>query len=476
MLPNTRVMLLEFNELTPSLMDRFIAEGHLPNFKRLYEESRVFVTDAEESQWDLEPWIQWVTVHTGLSAQQHGVHNLDESLKLTQPSLWDLLCAAGYQVWICGSMNVKYNPPVGGWILPDAWSSTVTPYPEELQPYFHFVRTSVAEHTNERVPLSKSDYAAFLKFMLTHGLSTGTVAAILSQISQERSSGARWKRATLLDKLQWDLFAWYQRKFRPHFSTFFLNSTAHFQHLYWRELEPEKFALQDHRPGHDLADAILYGYRQMDLLVKKALELAGNDTIVMLSSALGQQPYLMAEETGGKRGHRPHDLSRFVDQIRLQGATGITPVMAEQFHIYFDSAESARTAADLFEKSTVEGKPAFNVVHSPGAKMFLTGSAVFQSVPENAQLVMGNGDSFRFHDIFYLVQEGAKSGMHHPLGIFWVRGLDRKHFVTPGTVSLRSVCPSILETFGLTPTREMTETPLRWNESAEDARFPAMRN
>lgn len=77
MVPNTRLMLLEFSELTPSSMERFIAEGHLPNFKRLYQESRVFVTDAEESQWDLEPWIQWVMVRTGLSAQQHGLHNLD---------------------------------------------------------------------------------------------------------------------------------------------------------------------------------------------------------------------------------------------------------------------------------------------------------------------------------------------------------------------------------------------------------------
>jgi hypothetical protein len=137
--PNTLVMLLEFNELTPSLMDRFVAEGNLPNFKCLHGESRVFVTDAEEEQQDLEPWIQWVTVHTGLSASQHGIHNLDESYKLSQPSLWDLLDAAGYHVWICGSMNIKYRAPIHGWILPDAWSSNVDPYPDHLQHYFRFI-------------------------------------------------------------------------------------------------------------------------------------------------------------------------------------------------------------------------------------------------------------------------------------------------------------------------------------------------
>jgi len=29
-------------------MDRFIAEGHLPNFARLRQESQVFVTEAAE--------------------------------------------------------------------------------------------------------------------------------------------------------------------------------------------------------------------------------------------------------------------------------------------------------------------------------------------------------------------------------------------------------------------------------------------
>jgi hypothetical protein len=64
---DNRVIVLEFNELTPALVDRFIAQGHLPNFARLRAESIVAVTDAEETFPTLEPWIQWVTVHTCLT-------------------------------------------------------------------------------------------------------------------------------------------------------------------------------------------------------------------------------------------------------------------------------------------------------------------------------------------------------------------------------------------------------------------------
>ncbi|MHC5730644.1 MAG: hypothetical protein ACYTXY_42365, partial [Nostoc sp.] len=64
---NNSIILLEFNELCPSLMERFIKEGKLPNFQRLYEQSEVYTTDAEEKPPFIEPWIQWVTVHSGLS-------------------------------------------------------------------------------------------------------------------------------------------------------------------------------------------------------------------------------------------------------------------------------------------------------------------------------------------------------------------------------------------------------------------------
>jgi len=35
---NERVILLEFNELTPALVERFIRVGKLPNFDRFYRE------------------------------------------------------------------------------------------------------------------------------------------------------------------------------------------------------------------------------------------------------------------------------------------------------------------------------------------------------------------------------------------------------------------------------------------------------
>ena len=74
-----------------------------------------------------------------------------------------------------------------------------------------------------------------------------------------------WRRATLLDRLQWDVFRARYRRTQPHLATMFLNSTAHFQHMYWRNMAPEQFKIRpDKSEQAEYDSAILYGYRQMD--------------------------------------------------------------------------------------------------------------------------------------------------------------------------------------------------------------------
>src|SRR5437764_13128625 len=123
-----RVILLEFNEIADTLIQRFIRQGHLPNFKRFYDESEIFTTDAECEHPNLEPWIQWVTVHTGLPFSEHKVFRLDEGHLLPTKRLWDLVSEQGKRVVVGGSMNVNYRKPVNGCILPDPWSTKIDPY------------------------------------------------------------------------------------------------------------------------------------------------------------------------------------------------------------------------------------------------------------------------------------------------------------------------------------------------------------
>ena len=297
---DTRMILLEFNELTPSLMHRFMSEGKLPHFKRMYEQSDVYTTTASEQPPNLDPWIQWVTVHTGLNLRDHGLRRLNEGHKLRAPRIWDLMSAYGRRVWVCGSMNVGLSHPPGGAILPDPWTTNVKPFPGALQDYFTFVQRQVMAHTNTRGNSGLGDAMRFLRFMLSHGLTFKSVRAVIRQLRAERRAPVRWKRAALLDELQFDVFAWYYRRLRPHLATFFLNSTAHYQHLCWREMDPSSFTVKpseaEQRPHQD---AIEYGYRRMDHLLSRVFELAGPRTAIVMATALSQQPCLSMHHPDG---------------------------------------------------------------------------------------------------------------------------------------------------------------------------------
>lgn len=456
-----RVMMLEFNELSPLLMNRFMAEGNLPNFQRLHDESQVYVTEAAERGWELNPWVQWVTVHSGLDYRCHGITELDEGGDLKAKRVWDVVSEAGLPVWVCGSMNVAYHAPLNGLMMPDPWTTKIAPQPDTLQPFFRFVQQNVLDHSKDSVPLARADYLSFLKFMLGHGLSFRTVKAILQQLLSERShdQDQHWKRAVLLDKLQFDVFSWYYRKTQPHFSTFFSNSTAHYQHYYWREMEPDLFKIRptdEQRSTHEAA--ILFGYQEMDKMIARFLKLAGPETIVVFATAISQQPCLAYEEQGGKVIYRPRELAQLMKFADITEPHTVAPVMAEVFNVHLRSEKDAESVEAKLRALQADGRLAMQVQRK--------GTVVNAKCLLNEQLDAGttisrNGSSqvVPFFDLFYQIED-IKSGMHHPDGMFWIRMPDKRHRREEGRVALASVAPTLLGLLSLPCPAHMDARPI----------------
>jgi hypothetical protein len=450
------MIVLEFNELSPALMSTFIEQGHLPHFKRLRDSSQVLTTDAEEVAPTLDPWIQWVTAHSGLSFDEHGIHHLGDGHKLPVKSLWDLISDQGKTVWVCGSMNLKFDLPLRGAVVPDPWSVGAKPYPVDLSPYFRFVQHHVQEYTNDSAQLSIGDYWSFMTFMAAHGLSSHTVTSILKQLMYEKTTGkGRWKRATILDKLQRDVFLHYFRKLRPAFSTFFLNSTAHFQHTHWRNMDPEPFkAKPTDGDQAEYQHAVRYGYVEMDGLVGDIMDAAPADAIIVLATALSQQPCLDYEDIGGRTCYRPRVGEKLLEFLGIADCLDIQPVMSEQFHLRFDSESAAKDAADRLGALHVDGEEAM-LVEVRGTNVF-TGCKIYTQLHHEAMLIGGPKDAaIPFFRLFYHV-EIVKSGMHHPDGILWMRIPGLAPRVYAERVSLRDFAPTILALFGLGKPSYMT--------------------
>lgn len=443
------VLVLELNELCPPLIERFIAAGDLPAFARLRARSATFVTDAGEDVEHLNPWIQWVTVHTGASFAEHGVFKLGEGATLGQRTIADHVGRAGGSVWLCGPMNVVPRDPVAGAWLPDPWNPDRAPEPGELEPFARFVRGNVQEHTNPAHRSTPGDAAAFVRFMARHGLSGATLREVAAQLAGERTGRRlRWRRAALLDRFQWDLFASEWRRRRPTFATYFSNTTAHFQHLYWRHMDPTAFVLQPtDEELRTFGGAVREGYREMDRIVGLALDLVGDHATLVLCTALSQQPYLGMEQGDGKRFHRAHDLGALLDRLGVVGATGVAPVMSEQFHVYFADEDAAVEAERRLGAARVDGGPLL-ATRRVGTDVF-AGCPITEAVDPAAVVTpAAPGPPVAFGELFYR-SETAKSGYHHPHGAFWVRGPGIAPGDHPTPVPLRAVAPTLLGLLGI---------------------------
>jgi Type I phosphodiesterase / nucleotide pyrophosphatase len=446
------VILIEFNELSPTLLDRWIKEGKLPNFKKFYDNSSVYVTEAEETQApNLEPWIQWYSLHTGMPFKDHQVFHLTDGPRAQHLDIWQRLLNEGKSVWNCSSMNAKGLAHKNAMFMPDPWCASEKAFPAELNIFHSFVARQVQEYSNADKPMNIGDAVSFIKFMLTHGLSTKTVMSIVKQLWSERKTQGEtsWKRAVILDKLLLDVFKHYLKKRKPDFSTFFLNSTAHLQHTYWRCMEPEAFTL---KPSDDdlrkYSQAVFFGYQEMDKLLGDFFEIERETgATLVFASALSQQPFLKYDSTGGQNFYRPRKVEDFLKQLGLS-YKNIDPVMTHQYLLHFQTAEEKNKAKLLLSAVTVDGVDAFHIEPTHDDTSLYFGCQLRAIVDPKAKVMRNAADTrpFGFYDSFYRIDE-IKSGRHHPDGCFWIK--KGQHTVHQDKASILDVCPTILGLVGL---------------------------
>lgn len=469
-----KIVLLEFNELCPPLLKRWMDAGLLPNFRRFAAQSSVFVTQADEPEGDsLNPWIQWYSVHTGLPYSAHRVFRLTDGLRQTHPDLWSVLSAAGVTVGNMSSMNAAWSAQRRGFYVPDPWCGEQMPSPNELAAYHTFVSQQVQGHsagTGSRL----GDALRFLRFMVGHGLRFKTVRTVVTQLLREIFTRGRvaWQRASLLDLFQFDVFRHYLRRTQPRFASFFINSTAHYQHCYWRHMEPEQFKIKPSpQEQAQYRDAILYGYQRMDALLEDFFKLEQEGYTLILATALSQQPYLAAEERGGQLYYRPLNFDTFLAAHGI-AYSQLEPVMAQQFVLRFADRQATEKAAAQLRGFEWNGTQVFEVADEGGCALNVA-NWLHGAVPDNAVMVhRRSGKQERFYEVFYRM-EAIKSGRHHRDGVLWIK--TGKHQAHTDRVSILEIFPTVLDLLNVSVPaqhRGPTQSLLRRNSANADGPGP----
>ena len=188
-----------------------------------------------------------------------------------------------------------------------------------------------------------------------------------------------WKRDTLLDQLQFDVFRHYYRRLQPDFTTFFLNSTAHLQHSYCRHMLDEL---------ETYGDAVLFGYQAMDRLLHQFFSMTDARTVIILCSALSQQPFLKRESRGGQHFYRLRDPAGFLSLIDVARAL-IEPIMTHQYMLRLRDRSEAVQAMAALQSIRLGNDQVFGVDLSAD-DLLSFGCQIFDKVESNPELT-GSG-------------------------------------------------------------------------------------
>jgi hypothetical protein len=402
--------LLELNELNFDLVRRYVERDprELPNFARLLKmESRE--TSSEDTYETLEPWIQWVSAHSGLTAKEHGVHRLGDAVRTDVPQLLGTLEQQGLKVGAVSPMNMPNQLTRPAYFIPDPWTQTPTDGSLWSVKIWRAISQAVNDNAQGRIERSTLFWLglAFVRFARFRRLKLYASLAL-------RSKGAPWRKALFLDLFLNDVHTGLLRAGRPDLSVLFLNAGAHIQHHYLFNAKalasrplanPSWYVAEEEDPFGEML-------KVYDVILGDHLDTRRD---LIAATGLSQVPYDRV-----KFYYRLKDHAAFLRRLGLPFKE-VLPLMTRDFLIAFaDSAQADRAQEVLSQiRSVSDDLPIFGEIDHRGTSLFVT-LTYPNEIASGFKARAPDGQELNLHEKVAFV--AIKNGMHSGRGFAFFRG------------------------------------------------------
>jgi hypothetical protein len=452
-----KVLLAEFNEITWRFIEPLCARGKLPAFSEFVRCGTKGSPLATEVPPHLDPWIAWTSVYTGRPQEEHGVRFLEQPPETVRgPKLWDIAADEGKSLGVFGSiMSWPPRHDIRGFWVPSTFSPTTATHPKALEPIQELNLGQTRGHTPLH-PQSPSKWSpASLYRLLRLGLRPATLAQIASYLVRSRITPHRhWEKVSLQPAVNLDFFEKLYKEHRPDLATFHTNHVAHYMHRYWRSADPAPFLTKPTETEvKHYGGAVEFGYQTADRVLRRLWKLADEQTIVILASGLGQQPYVDEGFRDGRQVVRIRNIQQIVRLCGVEGHCHAISMMAPQWNLQFDDSamlQRAKEALDgawvgspdvkLFAHEVVGNTINFNVCQKNFKTFDLEACCVF---PE------ANGARMKLGELCAAQDATPKQGYHDPVGMVLLRGPGIRQGAELHDCTNLDLAPTILHLLGL---------------------------
>jgi hypothetical protein len=404
-----QLLLLELNEVNFDHVLDFVSRNEMPNLSSLIRHHGIARTESEQAYEELEPWIQWVTAHTGLPFKDHRVFRLGDIVNHEIGQIWEHLEQRGLRVGAVSPMNAKNRTHSAAFFVPDPWTATTISAGSLLSGVYRAVRQVVNDNAQGRVTLTA---AAWLMAGLVRYASVRNYPRYARLIGAVRSRP--WVKSMILDLLLADIFAAETRKTQPHFASLFLNAAAHIQHHYM--FNSSAYRGERRNPDWYIAehlDPVADIYRLYDDIVGQ-IRRQFPTARLMIATGLHQDPHREVTFYWRLKDH-----ASFLRRLGVR-FTNVDTRMSRDFVVNCGSENSAAAAECVLRTVKHEsGAPLFEV-DNRGRDLFvmLTWS---RDIDANFVYYVGGQRVLGFKDDVAFV--AIKNGEHNGVGYFLDTGL-----------------------------------------------------
>jgi hypothetical protein len=399
-----KILFLELNEFNEDLLKQASETFQLKNIQKMvsFYRTETLTDDTYDSDF-LEPWVQWVSVHTGTPSSIHGIKHLGDVPELKTPQAWEALSDQGVTSGIWGAMNASRRAAKNClFFLPDPWTGSEKAYPLSLNRLLDPVRYTSKNYLNRSLLEILQKLKGFLSLFIENNLGFSILKGIPRLVyNLIKFKGSHFVFIAFAEKLSALLFLKYRATFNPDFSLLFINTLAHLQHHYWKD--------SDYKTNERLHHGLIAINEILGSLFASLKE----GDLFLVANALSQKN--TSEE-------KPWILYRQIDQKTFLEAIGISNCRIEAYmthdaHLFFNQEEECQKAKEKLVSAEMCGQNVFLVESYPeNPKKLFYRLAFTDEVPKETHLNI-QGNSFPFFDLFKPIVK--RTGKHIQIGTLY---------------------------------------------------------
>ena len=349
--------------------------------------------------------MQWVTIHSGKSYEEHNIFRLGDIVNNPELSqIFEELEAEGLSVGAVSPFNAENRLKKPAFFVPDPWTKTNPSGNWIVKALYQAVHQSVNDNAKSKLNF---------KSMISLGLGLLLYVPLLRWfhyikiIFKVKKPGAK---AIILDSLLADVHLTLWKKYKPDFSNLFLNSGAHIQHHYLFNSKayigniknPEWYCPKDYDP-------LIHILSEYDKQIGKLLK--QKDLKIIIATGLHQQPHELLTFYWRLKEH-----VKFAEMIGIKNFSEILPRMSRDFLVKFKNETDALNAENLLN-SFYAFKDDIKIfeVDNRGTSLFV--ELVYPNNIEDKDSIYSKASNLKLENFkSYLAFVAIKNGEHNGIG------------------------------------------------------------